>query len=45
MSLTGLLSLFWKGDYWYSLSDGLFLRYGKRSGKEGSGVMELIERR
>ena len=45
MSLTGLLSLFWKGDYWYSLSDGLFLRYGKRSGKEGSGAMELIERR
>ena len=45
MSLTGLLSLFWKGDYWYSLSEGLFLRYGKRSGKEGSGAMELIERR
>ena len=45
MSLTGLLSLFWKGDYWYSLSEGLFLRYGKRSGKEGSGAMELIEGR
>lgn len=42
ISLTGLLSLFWTGKYWYRESDGVFLRY---KGKNGPGtdisIMEL----
>ena len=43
ISLTGLLSIFWTGKYWYRKSDGVFLRY---KGKNGPGtdvsIMELI---
>jgi len=43
ISLTGLLSMFWTGHYWYRVPDGRFLCY---RGKSGSGkpksVMELI---
>jgi hypothetical protein len=42
ISLTGLLSIFWTGKYWYRKSDGVFLRY---KGKNGPGtsvsIMEL----
>ena len=43
MSLTGFLSLFWTGNYWYRKSDGTFLRY-KGKNKPGAPVtiMELI---
>ena len=43
MSLTGVLSLFWTGNYWYRKSDGTFLRY-KGKNKPGAPVtiMELI---
>lgn len=42
MSLTGLLSIFWTGNYWYRKSDGTFLRY-KGKNKPGAPVtiMEL----
>jgi len=43
ISLTGLLSMFWTGNYWYRKSDGKFIRY---KGKNGPGkpvsVMELV---
>jgi hypothetical protein len=43
MSLTGVLSIFWTGNYWYRKSDGTFLRY-KGKNKPGAPVtiMELI---
>ncbi len=45
VSLTGLLSIFWTGNYWYAKDDGCFLRYQGKGGP-GSGVMimELINR-
>lgn len=44
ISLSGLLSVFWHGDYWYRRSDGLFLRYRGRNRKGGPiAVSELIE--
>ena len=43
ISLTGLLSLFWTGNYWYRVSDGRFLRYrGKNKRGAPVSVMELI---
>ena len=43
ISLTGLLSMFWTGHYWFRQADGTFLRY---KGKNGPGkpvsVMELV---
>lgn len=43
ISLSGLLSIFWSGSYWYRKTDGKFLRY---KGKGGPGtsvtIMELI---
>ena len=33
ISLTGLLSVFWKGHYWYRRSDGHFVLY-RQKGKE-----------
>lgn len=43
ISLSGLLSIFWSGSYWYRKADGKFLRY---KGKGGPGtsttIMELI---
>ncbi len=33
ISLAGLLSVFWKGHYWYRLSDGHFVLY-RQKGKE-----------
>ncbi len=42
MSMTGLLSVFWKGHYWYRKSDGVFIRYqGKGSGSPFT-IMELV---
>ena len=43
ISLSGLLSIFWHGDYWYRRSDGLFLRYrGKNRSGGPVAVSELI---
>jgi hypothetical protein len=39
ISLSGLLSVFWHGDYWYRKSDGRFLRY---RGKNRSGGPEAF---
>lgn len=46
ISLTGLLSLFWKGHYWYRKADGTFLRY-KGKGGPGSSltIMELTSKK
>jgi hypothetical protein len=44
IALSGLLSIFWHGDYWFRHGDGRFLRY---SGKNRPGgppaVSELVE--
>lgn len=44
ISLSGLLSMFWTGHYWFRQQDGVFIRY---RGKNGPGkpvsVMELTE--
>jgi hypothetical protein len=43
ISLSGLLAIFWHGDYWYRRSDGLFLRYrGKNRSGGPIAVSELI---
>lgn len=43
ISLSGILSLFWTGKYWYRKSDGRFLRYkGKNKSGGPVAVMELI---
>ncbi len=42
ISLSGLLAIFWHGDYWYRQSDGLFLHYRGKNRKGGpSAVSEL----
>jgi hypothetical protein len=42
ISLSGLLSMFWTGKYWYRKSDGIFLRYkGKNKMGAPITVMEL----
>lgn len=44
ISLSGLLSIFWRGDYWYRKSDGLFLRYRGKNRRGGAiAVSELAE--
>ena len=43
ISLSGLLSIFWHGDYWYRHGDGRFLRYrGKNRPGGPIAVSELI---
>jgi hypothetical protein len=42
ISLTGILSIFWTGNYWYRKSDGTFLRYFGKSGKGSFSLMELL---
>ncbi len=43
ISLSGLLSIFWHGDYWYGSSDGRFLRYRGRNRSGGPvAVSELF---
>jgi hypothetical protein len=43
ISLSGLLSVFWHGDYWYRSGDGRFLRYrGKNRSGGPVAVSELI---
>ncbi|MBN2400108.1 MAG: hypothetical protein JXI33_07185 [Candidatus Aminicenantes bacterium] len=43
ISLSGLLSVFWHGDYWYRKSDGRFLRYrGKNRSGGPIAVSELV---
>jgi hypothetical protein len=43
ISLSGILSLFWTGKYWYRKSDGWFLRYrGKNKAGGPIAVMQLI---
>ena len=37
----GILSPFWHGDYWYRLSDGLFLKYHGRNGPPGSDTTTI----
>ena len=44
ITLSGLLSLFWHGDYWYRHGDGRFLRYrGKNRSGGPVAVSELIQ--
>jgi len=44
ISLSGLLSVFWHGDYWYRKRDGRFLRYrGKNRSGGPLAVSELVE--
>lgn len=44
ISLSGLLAIFWHGDYWYRRNDGRFLRYrGKNRAGGPVAVSELIE--
>ena len=46
VSLSGLLSIFWHGDYWYRKSDGRFLRFrGKNRPSGPVAVLELIAER
>ncbi|MCP5103014.1 MAG: hypothetical protein GY950_06535 [bacterium] len=43
ISLSGILSLFWTGNYWYRKSDGRFLRYRGKNRRGGPiAVMELV---
>jgi hypothetical protein len=44
ISLSGLLSIFWHGDYWFRKSDGRFLHYrGKNRPGGPVAVSELVE--
>jgi len=44
ISLSGLLSVFWHGDYWYRRNDGRFLRYrGKNRAGGPQAVSELVK--
>lgn len=44
VSLSGLLSIFWHGDYWYRKGDGRFLRYrGKNRPNGPVAISELVE--
>ena len=43
LSLTGLLSPFWKSDYWFSLPEFVFYRFKGPSGPPGS-PMTVITR-
>ena len=44
ISLSGLLSIFWHGDYWYRHGDGRFLRYrGKNRARGPEAVSELVQ--
>jgi len=43
ISLSGLLSVFWHGDYWYRPGDGRFLRFRGRNRQGGPvAVSELV---
>ncbi len=43
ISLSGILSMFWHGDYWFRKSDGRFLRYrGKNRAGGPLAVSELL---
>ncbi|MCP5050595.1 MAG: hypothetical protein GY940_25750 [bacterium] len=43
ISLSGILSMFWTGKYWYRKSDGVFLRYkGKNKSGAPVSVMKLV---
>jgi hypothetical protein len=46
LSLSGLLSIFWHGDYWFRRGDGRFLRYRGKN-RPGGAVAEsdLVEER
>ncbi|MCX6554153.1 MAG: hypothetical protein NTZ12_03925 [Candidatus Aminicenantes bacterium] len=44
ISLSGLLSIFWHGDYWFRKNDGRFLRYrGKNRPGGPVAVSELLQ--
>jgi len=44
IALSGLLSVFWHGDYWYRPGDGRFLRYrGKNRSGGPVAVSELVK--
>lgn len=44
IALSGLLSIFWHGDYWYRKTEGRFLRYrGKNKSGGPVSVSELVE--
>jgi hypothetical protein len=36
LSLTGLLAPFWKSDYWFSVPEGIFLKFQGPGGPPGS---------
>jgi hypothetical protein len=41
--LSGLLAVFWHGDYWYRKADGRFLRYrGKNRPGGPEALSELV---
>jgi hypothetical protein len=43
ISLSGLLAVFWHGDYWYRKADGRFLRYrGKNRPGGPEALSELV---
>lgn len=44
VGLTGLLSMFWHGDYWHRVSDGRFVRYGGAAPGD-EAITELVEER
>jgi len=47
ISLTGLLAMFWQGNYWLRVSDGRYLQFKGKVGGSGSGetITQLTEER
>ncbi|MFN2436346.1 MAG: hypothetical protein ABR513_04590 [Desulfotignum sp.] len=43
LSLTGLLSPFWKSDYWFSVPERIFLKFQGPSGPPGSPVTTVTQ--
>jgi hypothetical protein len=43
LSLTGLLSHFWKSDYWFSVPEGVFLQFKGPSGPPGSPMTTVTQ--
>jgi hypothetical protein len=42
VSLSGLLAIFWSGNYWYKRDDGKFLRYRGKGRGSHLTIMEII---
>jgi hypothetical protein len=43
LSLTGLLTPFWKSDYWFTLPKGVFFRFKGPSGPPGAPVITITQ--